>query len=71
MTSTGTWQWIAAVFSFIASSWMIREEAARELESETGYSKRAADAKPKQEAAVKGITPASPAPSAAPPREAA
>ncbi|NIF94290.1 Rne/Rng family ribonuclease, partial [Burkholderia sp. Ax-1720] len=53
------------------ASWKMAEEAARELESETGYSKRAADAKPKQEAAVKGITPASPAPSAAPQREAA
>ncbi|WP_369065373.1 Rne/Rng family ribonuclease, partial [Burkholderia gladioli] len=42
------------------ASWKMAEEAARELESETGYSKRAADAKPKQEAAVKGITPASP-----------
>ncbi|MEX3527231.1 MAG: Rne/Rng family ribonuclease [Burkholderia sp.] len=53
------------------ASWKMAEEAARELESETGYSKRAADAKPKQEAAVKGITPASPAPGAAPQREAA
>ncbi|MEX3613195.1 MAG: Rne/Rng family ribonuclease, partial [Burkholderia gladioli] len=53
------------------ASWKMAEEAARELESETGYSKRAADAKPKQEAAVKGITPASPAPSAAPQREVA
>ncbi|WP_369070909.1 Rne/Rng family ribonuclease, partial [Burkholderia gladioli] len=33
------------------ASWKMAEEAARELESETGYSKRAADAKPKQEAA--------------------
>jgi hypothetical protein len=24
VTSTGTWQWMAAVFSFIASSWMMR-----------------------------------------------
>ncbi|NIF69689.1 Rne/Rng family ribonuclease, partial [Burkholderia sp. Ap-962] len=53
------------------ASWKMAEEAARELESETGYSKRAADAKPKQEAAVKGITPASPAPGGAPQREAA
>ncbi|MEX3605927.1 MAG: Rne/Rng family ribonuclease [Burkholderia sp.] len=44
------------------ASWKMAEEAAHELESETGYSKRAAEAKPKQEAAVKGITPASPAP---------
>jgi len=47
------------------ASWKMAEEAARELESETGYSKRTTDAKPKQEAAVKGITPERPAPSAA------
>ncbi|WP_322056580.1 Rne/Rng family ribonuclease [Paraburkholderia sp. J63] len=47
------------------ASWKMAEEAARELESETGYSKRTAEAKPKQEAAVKGITPERPAPSAA------
>ncbi|KAG0163029.1 hypothetical protein DFQ30_000852 [Apophysomyces sp. BC1015] len=52
------------------ASWRMAEEAARELESETGYSKRDGDAKPKQEAAVKGITPAMPAPGA-PPRRAA
>ncbi|MFP4834463.1 Rne/Rng family ribonuclease, partial [Paraburkholderia sp. BR10879] len=46
------------------ASWKMAEEAARELESETGYSKRTAEAKPKQEAAVKGITPERPAPSA-------
>ncbi|WP_321817758.1 MULTISPECIES: Rne/Rng family ribonuclease [unclassified Paraburkholderia] len=46
------------------ASWKLAEEAARELESETGYSKRNAEAKPKQEAAVKGITPERPAPSA-------
>ncbi|QGZ61928.1 Rne/Rng family ribonuclease [Paraburkholderia acidisoli] len=46
------------------ASWKMAEEAARELESETGYSKRNAEAKPKQEAAVKGITPERPAPSA-------
>ncbi|MGV2289052.1 Rne/Rng family ribonuclease [Trinickia sp. YCB016] len=46
------------------ASWKMAEEAARELESETGYSKRTEEVKPKQEAAVKGITPASPAPSA-------
>ncbi|WP_175689425.1 Rne/Rng family ribonuclease [Burkholderia anthina] len=52
------------------ASWKMAEEAARELESETGYSKRAADVKPKQEAAVKGITPERPAPSPAPQRPA-
>jgi ribonuclease E len=46
------------------ASWRMAEEAARELESETGYSKRSEDVKPKQEAAVKGITPEKPAPSA-------
>ncbi|WP_213294168.1 Rne/Rng family ribonuclease [Paraburkholderia sacchari] len=46
------------------ASWKMAEEAARELESETGYSKRTAEAKPKQEAAVKGITPERPAPTA-------
>ncbi|CAE6698850.1 Ribonuclease E [Paraburkholderia domus] len=46
------------------ASWKMAEEAARELESETGYSKRAEEVKPKQEAAVKGITPEKPAPSA-------
>jgi ribonuclease E len=46
------------------ASWKMAEEAARELESETGYSKRAEDVRPKQEAAVKGITPEKPAPSA-------
>ncbi|KAF1015470.1 MAG: Rne/Rng family ribonuclease [Burkholderia sp.] len=53
------------------ASWKMAEEAARELEAETVYSKRTTDAKPKQEAAVKGITPASPAPSAAPQSEVA
>ncbi|WP_143134855.1 Rne/Rng family ribonuclease, partial [Burkholderia ubonensis] len=52
------------------ASWKMAEEAARELESETGYSKRAAEVKPKQEAAVKGITPERPAPSPAPQRSA-
>ncbi|MBR8146909.1 Rne/Rng family ribonuclease [Burkholderia vietnamiensis] len=52
------------------ASWKMAEEAARELESETGYSKRTADVKPKQEAAVKGITPERPAPSPAAPRPA-
>src|SRR5271156_1030398 len=46
------------------ASWKMAEEAARELESETGYSKRAEEVKPKQEAAGKGITPEKPAPSA-------
>jgi ribonuclease E len=46
------------------ASWKMAEEAARELESETGYSKRTEEVKPKQEAAVKGITPEKPAPSA-------
>ncbi|MFC5428565.1 Rne/Rng family ribonuclease [Paraburkholderia denitrificans] len=47
------------------ASWKMAEEAARELESETGYSKRTAETKPKQEAAVKGITPERPAPTSA------
>lgn len=46
------------------ASWKMAVEAATEMESETGYSKRTEEVKPKQEAAVKGITPASPAPSA-------
>ncbi len=46
------------------ASWKMAEEAAREMESETGYSKRTEEVKPKQEAAVKGITPEKPAPSA-------
>src|ERR1700674_3409827 len=46
------------------ASWKMAEEAAHELESETGYSKRTEEIKPKQEAMVKGITPTSPAPSA-------
>ncbi|GJH09439.1 Rne/Rng family ribonuclease [Caballeronia novacaledonica] len=46
------------------SSWKMAVEAASELESETGYSKRTEEVKPKQEAAVKGITPEKPAPSA-------
>ncbi|RKP56468.1 Rne/Rng family ribonuclease [Pararobbsia silviterrae] len=48
------------------ASYKMAEEAARELESESGYSKRAEDAKPKQEAAVKGITPERPAPASTP-----
>ncbi len=43
------------------ASYKMVEEAARELEAETHYSKRA-DEKLKQEAAVKGITPTQPAP---------
>lgn len=53
------------------ASWKMAQEAARELESESGYSKRTEDVKPKQEAAVKGITPERPAPSPAPQRQAA
>src|ERR1700744_2435878 len=48
------------------ASYKMAEEAARELESESGYSKRSEEVKPKQEAAVKGITPESPAPAATP-----
>ncbi|KWZ42449.1 ribonuclease E [Burkholderia savannae] len=51
------------------ASWKMAEEAARELEAETGYSKRAEETKPRQEAAVKGITPERPAPSPAPQRQ--
>ncbi|KVE34160.1 Rne/Rng family ribonuclease [Burkholderia sp. TSV86] len=51
------------------ASWKMAEEAARELEAETGYSKRAEEVKPRQEAAVKGITPERPAPSPAPQRQ--
>ncbi len=43
------------------ASYKMAEEAARELEAETHYSKRS-DEKSKQEAAVKGITPPQPAP---------
>nr|WP_216797381.1 Rne/Rng family ribonuclease [Candidatus Vallotia tarda] len=48
------------------ASWRMAEEAARKLEYETGYSKRDNDIKPKQEAAVKGITPEIRAPNATP-----
>ncbi|UDG83195.1 Rne/Rng family ribonuclease [Candidatus Vallotia lariciata] len=48
------------------ASWRIAEEAARELELEIDCSKRDNDAKPKQEAAVKGITPEMRAPSTGP-----
>ncbi|CAH2907150.1 MAG: Ribonuclease E (EC [uncultured Paraburkholderia sp.] len=46
------------------ASWKMAEEAGREMESETGYSKRTEEVKPKQEAAVKGIMPEKPVPSA-------
>lgn len=44
------------------SSYSMALEAARELEAESGYSRRDEDLKPRQEAAVKGITPSQPAP---------
>ncbi|MDE2287659.1 MAG: Rne/Rng family ribonuclease [Burkholderiales bacterium] len=45
------------------ASYILAEDAARELEAEEpGYSKRKDEAKPRQEAAVKGITPDQPAP---------
>lgn len=44
------------------ASYTMAEEAARELEGDTGYSKRRDEVKPRQEAAVKGITPEQPAP---------
>ncbi|KNH09182.1 Ribonuclease E [Candidatus Burkholderia brachyanthoides] len=45
------------------ASWKMAVEVATDLESETGYSKRSEEVKPKQEAVVKGITPEKPAPS--------
>jgi ribonuclease E len=48
------------------ASWKMAQEAAQELEADSGYSKRTEEVKPKQEAAVKGITPDRPAPTAAP-----
>jgi len=48
------------------ASWKMAQEAAQELEADSGYSKRTEDVKPKQEAAVKGITPEKPAPTATP-----
>lgn len=49
------------------ASYKLAEEAARELESDTSYSsKRKEDTKPRQEAAVKGITPEQPAPVSVP-----
>ncbi|MCS6766454.1 MAG: Rne/Rng family ribonuclease [Candidatus Protistobacter heckmanni] len=50
------------------ASYRIVEEAAREMEADTAYSTRNAEVKPRQEAAVKGITPEQPAPMAAEPR---
>ncbi|MCS6762789.1 MAG: Rne/Rng family ribonuclease [Candidatus Protistobacter heckmanni] len=47
------------------ASYRIVEEAAREMEADTAYSTRNAEVKPRQEAAVKGITPENPAPMAA------
>jgi len=47
------------------ASWKMAQEAAQELEADFGYSKRSEEVKPKQEAAVKGITPERPAPIAA------
>lgn len=44
-------------------SWKIIEEATREIEHETRYSKRTIDIKKKREALIKGITPEHPAPS--------
>jgi len=44
------------------ASWKMAQEAATEMESETSYSKRDVEVKPRQEAAVKGITPEKPAP---------
>ncbi|MBZ4317685.1 hypothetical protein LAM21_25055, partial [Mycobacterium tuberculosis] len=44
------------------ASYKMAEEAAKELEADTAYSTRKEAAKPRQEAAVKGITPDQPAP---------
>src|ERR1700744_1664235 len=46
------------------ASWKMAEEAARGLQAGTRYHQRPEEGKPKQEAAVKGITPEKPAPSA-------
>ncbi|MGI4858171.1 MAG: ribonuclease E/G, partial [Janthinobacterium lividum] len=48
------------------TSYQMAESAATALEAESGYSRRTAEVKPKQEAAVKGITPDQPAPISAP-----
>lgn len=53
------------------ASYALAEEAARSLEEDpAGYSKKKEDARPRQEAAVKGITPDQPAPAAQPRPEA-
>lgn len=44
------------------ASYIMADEASKELEADTIVSRRDADAKPRQEAAVKGITPSQPAP---------
>ncbi|MCI3204014.1 MULTISPECIES: Rne/Rng family ribonuclease [Pandoraea] len=49
------------------ASYALAEEAARSLEEDpAGYSKKKEDTRPRQEAAVKGITPEQPAPAAQP-----
>ncbi|MFJ2993110.1 Rne/Rng family ribonuclease [Pandoraea sp. NPDC087047] len=49
------------------ASYALAEEAARSLEEDpAGYSKKKEDVRPRQEAAVKGITPEQPAPAAQP-----
>ncbi|VVD92631.1 ribonuclease E [Pandoraea morbifera] len=49
------------------ASYSLAEEAARSLEDDpAGYSKKKEDVRPRQEAAVKGITPEQPAPTAQP-----
>lgn len=49
------------------ASYALAEEAARALEDDpAGYSKKKEDVRPRQEAAVKGITPEQPAPAAQP-----
>ena len=48
------------------ASYVMAEEAARELETDTTVSKKDADVKARPEAAVKGITPTQPAPMAQP-----
>ena len=48
------------------ASYKMAEEAAKELEADTAYSTRKEVAKPRQEAAVKGITPDQPAPVSVP-----
>jgi ribonuclease E len=48
------------------ASYKMAEEAAKELEADTAYSTRKEAIKPRQEAAVKGITPEQPAPVSVP-----